>query len=84
MDHGCDIFTTILTGYNLSKLLIVGNEGFFSYSVYIGLLAGFFFMTFEDYKIGEMVFPMINGSDEGNFAIFIIGVLWEIKSTWCS
>lgn len=78
MDHGCDIFTTILTGYNLSKLLIVGNEGFFSYSVYIGLLAGFFFMTFEDYKIGEMVFPMINGSDEGNFAIFIIGVLCGI------
>jgi ethanolaminephosphotransferase len=78
MDHGCDIFTTILTSYNMSKILIVGNEGFFSYSVFFGLLTGFFMMTFEDYKIGEMVFPMINGADEGNFVVFIIGVLCGI------
>ena len=31
-------------------------------------------MTYEDYKIGEMYFPPINGADEGNFAFFLIGV----------
>ena len=74
MDHGCDIFTDILTSYNMTKLLIVGNEGFFSYSVYFGLLLGFFMMTYEDYKIGEMIFPMINGADEGNFFVVLIAI----------
>ena len=35
MDHGCDVFTNIFTAYNLSKLLIVGNDGYFSFSVFI-------------------------------------------------
>ena len=78
MDHGCDVFTDILTSYNMTKLLIVGNEGFFSYSVYFGLLLGFFMMTYEDYKIGEMVFPMINGADEGNFAVMLIAIICGI------
>lgn len=78
MDHGCDTFTLIFTSYNMSRLLIVGNEGFFSFSVFFGLILGFFMMTFEDYKIGEMAYPMINGVDEGNFAVFLIGLLCGI------
>ena len=74
MDHGCDIFTNIFTAYNMSRLLVVGNDDFFSYSVFFGLLIGFYYMTYEDYKIGEMYFPPINGADEGNFAVFLIGV----------
>ena len=78
MDHGCDIFTNIFTSYSMTRLLIVGNEGFFSYSVFLGLLIGFFMMTYEDYKIGEMNFPMINGADEGNFAVSVIGIICGI------
>ena len=74
MDHGCDTFTLIFTSYNMSRLLVVGNEGFFSYSVFFGLILGFFMMTYEDYKIGEMAYPVINGVDEGNFAVFVIGL----------
>ena len=74
MDHGCDIFTNIFTAFNMSRLCIVGNNDIFSYSVYIGLLVGFYMMTYEDYKLGEMYFPPINGADEGNFAVFLIGV----------
>ena len=74
MDHGCDIFTNIFTAYNMSRLLLVGNEDFFSFSVFFGLLVGFYMMTYEDYKLGEMYFPPINGADEGNFAVFLIGV----------
>ena len=74
MDHGCDTFTLIFTSFNMTRLLVVGNEGFYSFSVFFGLILGFFMMTYEDYKIGEMAYPMINGVDEGNFAVFVIGV----------
>ena len=74
MDHGCDVFTNIFTCYNVSKLLLVGNDDFFSFSVFFGLILGFYMMTFEEYKLGEMHFPKINGTDEGNFAIFLLGI----------
>ena len=74
MDHGCDVFTTIFTAFNLSKLLIVGNDNFISFSCFMGLMVGFYMVTYEDYKIGEMYFPPINGADEGNFAVFVLGV----------
>ena len=74
MDHGCDVFTNIFTCYNLTKLLLVGNNDYFSFSVFFGLILGFYMMTFEEYKLGEMHFPKINGTDEGNFAIFLLGI----------
>ena len=75
MDHGCDVFTNIFTAYNLSKLLLVGNDDCFSFSVFFGLILGFYMMTYEEYKLGEMHFPKINGTDEGNFFIFLLGVI---------
>ena len=78
MDHGCDVFTNIFTAFNLSKLLLVGNDDFFSFSVFFGLLLGFYIMTLEEYKLGEMHFPAINGTDEGNFFIFLIGIVLGI------
>ena len=74
MDHGCDVFTNIFTAYNLTKLLLLGNDDYNSYSVFFGLILGFYMMTYEEYKIGEMHFPAINGTDEGNFFIFLLGV----------
>ena len=59
----------------MSRLLLVGNDDFFSYSVYFGLLVGFYMMTYEDYKLGEMYFPPINGADEGNFAVVLTGII---------
>ena len=78
MDHGCDVFTNIFTAFNLSKLLLVGNDDFFSFSVFFGLLLGFYIMTLEEYKLGEMHFPPINGTDEGNFFVFLIGVILSL------
>ena len=74
MDHGCDVFTNIFTAFNLSKLLLLGNDDYFSFTVFFGLILGFYMMTYEEYKIGEMNFPSINGTDEGNFFIFLLGV----------
>ena len=78
MDHGCDIFTNIFTAFNLSKLLLVGNDSYFSYSIFFGLILGFYMMTYEEYKVGEMYFPIINGTDEGNFFIFLLGVFLSL------
>jgi ethanolaminephosphotransferase len=74
MDHGCDVFTNIFTAYNLSKLALVGNDDIFSFSIFFGLILGFYMMTYEEYKLGEMHFPPINGTDEGNFVVFLLGV----------
>ena len=74
MDHGCDVFTNIFTAYNLSKLALVGNDDLYSFSVFFGLILGFYMMTYEEYKLGEMHFPPINGTDEGNLFIFLFGV----------
>ena len=78
MDHGCDVFTNIFTAFNLSKLLLVGNDSFFSFSVFFGLVLGFYMMTYEEYRLDEMFFPPINGTDEGNFFIFLLGVFLSI------
>ena len=83
MDHGCDIFTNIFTAFNLSKLIVVGNDDFFSFSVFFGLILGFYIMTLEEYKLGEMHFPKINGTDEGNFFIFLLGVTLSIVGQDC-
>lgn len=75
MDHGCDVFTNLFTAYNLSRLFLLGNDDIFSFSVFGGLILGFYMMTFEDYKVGAMHFPCINGVDEGNFSVFLLGIL---------
>lgn len=75
MDHGCDIFTNILTAFNVSHLLLVGTKDFLSFSVFCGLVMGFYMMTYEQYKIGEMHFAIVNGTDEGNISIFLMGVI---------
>jgi hypothetical protein len=70
MDHGCDVFTNIFTAYNLSKLALVGNEDFYSFSIFFGLMLGFYMMTYEEYRLGEIHFPPINGTDIGNLFVF--------------
>ena len=63
MDHGCDIFTNIFTAYNLSKSLLLGNDNYFFF-LFFRLILGFYSMTLEEYKLGEMHFPKINSADE--------------------
>jgi ethanolaminephosphotransferase len=83
MDHGCDIFTNIFTCFNLSKLLLVGNDNIYSFSVFLGLILGFYMMTYEEYKLGEMHFPVINGTDEGNLFVALLGILLSIFGQDC-
>lgn len=78
MDHGCDIFTNICTCFNVTKLLLLGNDDIYSFSAFFGLILGFYIMTYEEYIVGEMHFPPINGTDEGNLVISIMGVILAI------
>ena len=80
MDHGCDIFINIFTAYNLSKLSISGNDDFFSFSIFFGLILGFYMMNYEEYKLGEMHFPSINATDEGNLFVSLFGIACGIFS----
>lgn len=74
LDHGCDIFTNCLTGFNMTHLFLLGNINAFSYVIFLGLTIGFYTMTYEEYVLGEMHFAAINGSDEGNLGVAIFGV----------
>ena len=78
MDHGCDVFTNIFTSYNLTKLLILGNNDYYSLFIFFGLILGFYMMTYEEYKLGELYFSAINGADEGNFMVFVLGIFLAI------
>lgn len=76
MDHGCDVFTTIFTGYTFSHVLLLGNDNFFNLTVFYGLYIGFFAITYEECINGFMFFGKISAVDDGNlilpiFYIFI-------------
>ena len=75
LDHGCDIFTNCLTSFNLSHLALLGNNSFYSVTVFIGLILGFYAMTYEEYKLGELHFPIVNATDEGNIILSSFAIL---------
>jgi ethanolaminephosphotransferase len=75
LDHGCDVFTNIIVCYNVSHLLMLGNTTFFSYCVFIALIPGFFTTTYEEYVLGYLNLPCINGADEGNVFVFMGSLL---------
>ena len=83
MDHGCDVFTTVLTAFNFSKLLLLGNEEFYSFTAFFTLLLGFYMITFEELKVGEMHLPIFSGADEGNIVVVFFGlILSVIGQSW--
>lgn len=71
LDHGCDIFTNIIVCFNVSHLLQLGNEGPFSYMIYVSLLPAFFVLTYEEYILHELHLGVFNGPDEGNLIVAI-------------
>lgn len=75
LDHGCDIFTNCLSAFNMSHLLIVGNHNILSTCIFFGLILGFFTMTYEELKIGELHFAIINAADEGNILLSSFAML---------
>ena len=69
LDHGCDVFTNICILYNISHLCRIGNDNIYMTLFVVTLLVGFFYMTYEEYALGELYLGPFNGADEGNFLV---------------
>ena len=69
LDHGCDVFTNICILFNISHLLRIGNDNIYIDLFIITLLVGFYYMTYEEYALGELYLGYFNGADEGNFIV---------------
>ena len=59
----------------MSHLALIGNQSLYSITIFFGLILGFFAMTYEEYKLGELHFPIVNATDEGNITFCFIAVL---------
>ena len=79
-DHGTDacttFYVTIVAG-SISYLTEMKQYLFF----YISLTAGFFMNTWEEYYVGELVLPEINGVAEGTLYADIVYILSAIYGT---
>lgn len=64
-DHGLDSISGWLMAINLASCLRIGN-GTFSYTILmLCAMGGFFFTTWEEYKLDILNFDFINPVDEG-------------------
>lgn len=63
-DHGTDAFTSFFISIGCGSLIYFQN--FYEYFIiYTALSLGFFTTTWENYYVGELILPIINGFTEG-------------------
>jgi ethanolaminephosphotransferase len=85
-DHGFDTLTTWTVAFNVSHMVMTGNSGIYSLSIFYSLFLGFWVNVYEEYFTGKLNFGFVNGADEGNIVIAsgallsaIFGVeIWKI------
>jgi ethanolaminephosphotransferase len=85
-DHGFDTLTTWIVSFNVSHIIMTGNSGILSLSIFYCLFLGFWVNVYEEYFTGKLNFWYINGADEGNLVIsiaaFLSGIfgveIWQI------
>jgi ethanolaminephosphotransferase len=63
-DHGCDAINSVITAFSQAGCFGLGWLGGWSYIATCVYLA-FFFQTWEEYYVGEMILPIFNGPSEG-------------------
>lgn len=73
-DHGADSVNTVSLAISLACLVGVGQTWYFPL-VLLGLVAGFFFATLEEYYCHRLDLGVINGVSDGCLMIYAIGVL---------
>ena len=74
-DHGCDILNTGIATITLCRIVSLGNNWMFPI-VMIGTLAQFYFATLEEFFVGGLFLPIINGVNEGLMLVIAI-CLWS-------
>jgi ethanolaminephosphotransferase len=83
MDHGCDILNTGIATITLTRIVSLGNNWMFPI-VMIGTLGAFFFATLEEYFVGGLFLPIINGVNEGLMLVIAIciGTFFAPQNWW--
>ena len=82
VDHGCDAFNTTLGMLNVAAMLQIGT-GPKSLLLWTAPSLVFFAATWEEYYVGSLNLPVINGPNEG----VLLGVLFHlwtafVGTTW--
>ena len=70
-DHGCDMLNTGLATITICKIFALGSNWYF-FAALVGIVSQFFYATLEEYFVGGLFLPLINGVNEGLF--LIIGI----------
>ena len=67
-DHACDGLVTVFVGVSLARIYYLGSSAFLLVPFVIGSYP-FFLATLEEYYVGSLNLPIINGPNEGCFII---------------
>lgn len=79
-DHGCDAINSIFGSANwIISMALVPRENLLQcWALVFGPFAMFYIATWEQYRTGELIMPIINGPNEG----LLGGVLLSFISCW--
>ena len=73
-DHGCDAVNAVMNVIAINAIFGAGWNMKVFFMIWFGLVV-FFFQTWEEYYVGEMILPIINGPTEGLLLICICDLL---------
>jgi ethanolaminephosphotransferase len=79
-DHGCDAMNTFISGLSVFTVVQFGNTALPLYAYMIGM-TGFFLATWEEYYVGSLDLPLINGANEGVVAVIVLFIVSGIFGT---
>jgi len=73
-DHQVDALTVTIACTFMGIITLYGNSWYTIGIYFVGMIP-FFFATWEEYHVGAMEFPMINGACDGCLILGIIGTV---------
>ena len=73
-DHGCDAVNAVMNVIAINAIFGAGWSMKIFFMIWFGLVV-FFFQTWEEYYVGEMILPIINGPTEGLLLICLCDFL---------
>ncbi|ORC93377.1 aminoalcohol phosphotransferase [Trypanosoma theileri] len=84
VDHGCDAFNCIIASLSIAATTMMGPT-WKTFALLLSIVIPFFMNTWEEYYLGELVIPVINGANEGvmiGVGIYIVTVLMGGPQWW--
>eukprot|EP00796_Vickermania_ingenoplastis_P001452 gene1452-842_t len=74
LDHGCDAFHSVVMSCCVSSCLCLGAT-WKTLAIMMSALVTFFMNTWEEYHVGELILPVVNGPNEGLLILMLV-YLW--------